>query len=1341
MNARLPLPCLRLAVFLLLVVAALSSRAQSTRPIAHWTFDEAPGATTAMDSAGTFNGTLSTTGADFITGGRAGNALTLNQSAGGIVTMGNVLNFRPGTNFTLVAWVRTTDTTANSYVVGKATASPGAGYSVSLSPSGIANGTGRVLFSENGNTNNAVASTTVVTDGNWHQIIAVYNISSGFKAIYVDGTPVEQSNLSQTVSTNTVDFLIGGVTVAGAPVAAFTGAIDDVQVYDRALSSGEINFLFNNPGFEITTTTVDGTVRNALNNQVVPNVSVRINSGATVTTDAQGRFTVTNVLIGDAIVTASATGFINYSNTFTLAATAANTISFAMSPTIASGSTMRLVLNWGSAPRDLDSHLETPVISGTTHHVYFGNRGSLFFAPFASLDVDVTSGFGPETITITNFSAGTYHYYVHNWSGTPALAGCGATAQLYGSAGLIAAVQVPDTGVGDYWYVARIDGATRLVTIINQITNNVPVVLGAPSFSAVPQNVATNAGGTVFFSVTATGNAPLSYQWRFNGLNIVGATSATLVLNNVQAANAGQYDCVVSNPIGSVTSPPATLTVNTLLPVIAVPPVSFRVQPGTNVTFSVVATGPGPFTYQWRLNGGNILGANSTSLTLSNVQPASSGNYSVVVVNAFGTTVSPPGNLEVLTPPVIVTHPLDLTVAAGEQAGFSVAVTGSAPFRYQWRLNGVPLPGATNSLLTLLNTQFPQEGAYSVSVSNDVSAVVSSNALLVVNSPPFLTAQPGPRTVSAGRAVTFSAGVFGSPVLAYQWRLNGTNLPAATAASLTLAAAQVGDRGFYSLVVTNAFGSVTSAPAFLAVHPVAVAVGWADRAGGPGTDVGNACAADTNGNFYVAGAFTGTAAFGTNALTSAGQTDLFLAKYNNAGALLWARRAGGPGFDTANGLAVDGAGNAFVTGSFEGVATFGTNTLTAADAGSFSDIFVAKFDANGGVVWARGFGADAVSDSGNALALDPVGNVLVAGSSALATFGAGPVPGAGRIFLAKLDPAGNPLWARAAGVAGFNGVLDAGTGVGADAAGNVYLAGNFEGPTATFGSGTTVTLVNRGVCDGFLAIHNSAGVLQRVAQIGGAGSDRVNALVVDAAGNAHVGGQFSGTLALGATGALVPAAVANLTSSGQSDGFVAKFDATGGLVWGESGGGAGADAVRGLALGPNGTVHATGFFAGAAAFGSNTLASSGGTLDIFTARYTSAGQLTFVQQSGGDDLNGDYGNGIAVDPAGNSFVAGQFSGTTTLGPNQAASGGGGDVFVARFNAPQEAPPQVAFRVSNGQLILTWPVAAYGWGLQNAPTNPVPNGWLTAPHTITVVGDEYVVTIPLSGQKGFFRLTR
>ncbi len=1338
MNVRLKLLRARLGGLFLFCAAAFSSHAQITAPIAHWRFDEALGATTAANTApgaiGTLDGTLSTAGATIVNGGRAGNALSLDRAAGGFVTVASFPDFGPGTNFTLVAWVRTTDATVDSFIVGKHSASPDAGYSLRINPT---SSVGRALFSDNGNQMQGVSSTTVVNDGNWHQVVATYDAASGTKRIYVDGAPVEGTAIVQPLVINTLDFLIGGVTSGGAAAAAFTGSIDDVQVYGRALSDSEIDFLFANPGSAIIPTALSGIVRHAVTGQVLPGATVSVN-GQSQVTSAQGSFSFPSVAVGQITLAATLTGFSTFTNRYTLAATPTNTISFAMSPNLTGGA-MRLVLNWGAQPSDLDSHLETPPINGQPHHIYYVNTGTTNAAPFAELDVDDTSSFGPETITITQFSPGTYHYYIHNYSTTPDFNVSEATCAIYTSAGLVAQVRVPTTPTtDDYWYVARIDGVTRNVTIVNTFSNNPPVVVGAPSVTVNPQSVTTNAGATVLFGVTATGNAPLSYQWRFNGTNIAGATSATLIRLNVQSANAGQYDCVVSNPLGTVTSGVASLTVNTLLPVITSQPLSYRPVPGTNVSFFVVATGPGTLTYQWRRNAQTIQGATSPTLTLTNVQTANNGDYTVVVANNFGSTVSAPGNLDVLTPPVISFQPASQTVAAGDTVSFSVVHTGSQPFRYQWLFNGTPILGATNLVFTLFNAQYVQSGAYILSVANDVATVPSSNAQLIVNSPPIMTAQPAAVTVSAGQPMAMAAVAIGSPALAYQWRFNGTNLPGATAASYSLPAAQLGDRGHFSVIITNAFGSVTSAPALLAVHSVAVAVGWAASAGGTGTDTGNACAADTNGNFYVAGAFTGTATFGTNTLISAGKTDLFVAKYNNLSSLLWVRRAGGLGFDSANGIAVDGAGNSYVTGSFEGIASFGTNSLANVNFSSYSDIFVTKLDTNGAVLWVRGFGADSISDAGQAIALDSAGNLFVSGSSAVTNLGAVAVQGTGRIFLGKLDNAGNPLWARAGGLAGFNGVQDVATGVGVDATGNVHLAGTFEGPTATFG---TVTLTNRGVTDGFLARFDANGTFQRVVQIGGTGTDRVNALQVSADGVAHVGGDFSGALTLGAIGPLVPAAVAGLTSNGDSDGFVAQFDAAGGLGWAQGSGGIGPDSVRGLALGSNGSVHATGYFSGAAFFGSNTLTSAGTTLDIFTARYTSAGQLAFAQPSGGGDLTGDFGNGIAVDPAGNSFVTGQFSGTTTLGSTQSASSGGGDVFVARFNAPQEAPPQVTFRVSNGQLILTWPVAAYGWGLQNAPANPVPAGWLGAPHTITVVGNEYVVTIPLAGQKGFFRLVR
>ncbi|NBV21323.1 MAG: hypothetical protein EBS05_05300 [Proteobacteria bacterium] len=1338
MNRFLPTLKLLLAGYTVMVHLATAT-AQPATPVAHWRFDDQPGSTTVADSAGTFTGTLSPAGASIISGGRAGNCLLLDRNLGGYVDMGNVLPLT-NTSFSLIAWVRLGPSeTADTRVIDKDQALTN-GYYLGINSAAIGVGAANRASFFTGSTNPPPAvSTTIVNDGNWHQIVSVFRLG-GTTTIYVDGAPFEGTAVSGPIITNTARFLIGGSSPGGTPTASFNGSIDDVQVYNRALSDGEISYLFSNPGIEITSTTVNGTIRNAINGQGIAGATVQLNGSVTTVSSVTGQFTFTNVPVSTVSLTATATGFVTYSNNFALVPTPNNTIGFAMSPSIANVNSMRLVLNWNSTPSDLDSHLTTPTIAGVVQDVSWTNRGSLFVNPFASLDFDVTSGFGPETITITNFFAGTYHYYIANYSGqfgdTP-LTQSGATAQLYGGSGLIATVRVPTTGVGLYWYVARIDGASKFITIVNQITNRVPVVAGAPSFTSAPQSVVTNAGATVVFSVSATGNPTLTYQWRLNGINIPGATSATLSLFAVQAANAGQYDCVVANSLGSVISLPATLTVNTLTPVIITPPQSIRVPPGKTVIFSVLATGPGPLTYQWRFNGMNLLGATGPTLTLNNVQLGNAGNYTVIVGNPFGSTISLPGNLDVLTAPSLPFQPADVVANVGDLVNFSVSPTGSVPFDYQWLHDGIPIPGATNSAFTLVDVQFIASGNYSVTVSNAAGGVLSSNASLTISSPPIIITQPQPRTVSAGQPVSLSATVIGSPPLIYQWQQSGTNVPGATNASLARSAAQVTDRGLYTLTISNDYGSITSAPAFIAVHPLDIAAGWTHQAGGPGADVANACASDANGNFFMVGYFSGTASFGTNTLISLGFNDIFVAKFANNGKLLWVNRAGGPGYDTANAVAVDGAGNCYVTGAFEGIADFGGITLTNLDSTSFTDIFVAKYDPNGNVVWATSMGAVGVSDTGQAIAVDASQNVIVAGGGALDSFAGNPVPGNGRILLAAMDNLANPLWAQSSGLAGNAGVQDAATGVGLDTNGNIYVVGNFQGPQASFG---TVTLTNRGFSDAFLAKYNSGGTLQSVLQIGGPGSDRLNALAVDAAGNAYVAGHFTDDLSLGTVGPRTPAGVSTaLVTTGQADSLVAKFDPAGNLVWTQTGGGTGPTSARGIVLDAKGNVQVTGYFAGSVAFGTNALSSSGGTLDIFTASYSPAGQPVFAQSSGGPDLNGDFGNGIAVDPAGNLFVVGQFNGTTSLGANQLTSSGGGDVFAARFNAPQSNPPQMNYGLSNGQLILSWPVSALGWRLQLAPSSPLAAGWNPAPLNITVVGSNYVVVVPLSGGNGFFRL--
>jgi hypothetical protein len=159
-------------------------------------------------------------------------------------------------------------------------------------------------------------------------------------------------------------------------------------------------------------------------------------------------------------------------------------------------------------------------------------------------------------------------------------------------------------------------------------------------------------GGSVSFTVTASGTAPLSYQWQKDGANLAGQTSATLTLTGVTLSQAGDYAAVVSNVAGSVASAAASLVV-VVPPRITVQPRSQSVLVGTNVTFSVEASGTAPLSYQWRFNLDDIPGATNSSLTLTTVETTRAGDYAVVVSNQASAVTSLAARLTVQVPLVV----------------------------------------------------------------------------------------------------------------------------------------------------------------------------------------------------------------------------------------------------------------------------------------------------------------------------------------------------------------------------------------------------------------------------------------------------------------------------------------------------------------------------------------------------------------------------------------------------------------------------------------------------------------------------------------------------------------
>ncbi|MEW6302216.1 MAG: immunoglobulin domain-containing protein [Verrucomicrobiota bacterium] len=272
----------------------------------------------------------------------------------------------------------------------------------------------------------------------------------------------------------------------------------------------------------------------------------------------------------------------------------------------------------------------------------------------------------------------------------------------------------------------------------NPVTGSVTITVGEtalpPSITTPPQSQTVNAGANVTFSVSASGTAPLSYQWRKAGTNISGATGSSFTLNNVSSADAADYTVFVSNSAGSITSAPATLTV-TLPPAISLPPQSQTVSAGASVTFSVTAPGTAPLSYQWRKDGTNISGATGASLTLISVLAADAGDYSVVVSNSAGSATSVAATLTVNTPampPAISTHPQSQTVAAGATVTFNVIASGAAPLSYQWRRNGAPISGANATSYTIASVQSADAGTYDVVVSNGGGSVTSNPAALTV---------------------------------------------------------------------------------------------------------------------------------------------------------------------------------------------------------------------------------------------------------------------------------------------------------------------------------------------------------------------------------------------------------------------------------------------------------------------------------------------------------------------------------------------------------------------------------------------------------------------------------
>jgi parallel beta-helix repeat protein len=265
------------------------------------------------------------------------------------------------------------------------------------------------------------------------------------------------------------------------------------------------------------------------------------------------------------------------------------------------------------------------------------------------------------------------------------------------------------------------------------ITSRVAMVRvspAAPQIVAWPALVSVPAGSNATFTVTSYGSAPMTARWLKDGSFLSQGTSTQLVLTNVQLPDAGAYQLILSNSLGTATSTVATLEVLPSPPTFVVQPTDATVLSGDDLGLRALARGSEPIAYQWRQNGVSIAGANQSLLTISSVTTAAVGAYDVLATNSFGAATSVVAQVSVNQWPLFQQELTNLIVDAGSTVALTVAVTGSGTPAYAWQWNGAPIPGAGPSLL-LTNLQPSRSGYYRVTVTNPFGRIASTARLSV----------------------------------------------------------------------------------------------------------------------------------------------------------------------------------------------------------------------------------------------------------------------------------------------------------------------------------------------------------------------------------------------------------------------------------------------------------------------------------------------------------------------------------------------------------------------------------------------------------------------------------
>jgi alpha-tubulin suppressor-like RCC1 family protein len=368
-------------------------------------------------------------------------------------------------------------------------------------------------------------------------------------------------------------------------------------------------------------------------------------------------------------------------------------------------------------------------------------------------------------------------------------------------------------------------------------------VLVLPFVSSQSSSTDVAAGQSLSLFVNCAGSPPFSYQWLFQNSIIAGASAPNLIVSNMQSINEGIYRVEVANSVGTVTGAVISVRVMPSAPAIISNPLPLTLPASSNALFSISAVGSPTLSYQWYFNNAPLPGATASQYSLSNIQSNNAGNYQVVVANSLGTATSSVATLNVMPlAPYFTRQPVDVAVSAGVSSSFSGLAGGSQPISYQWQHAGTNLPGATMTSLALSNVGLSNSGAYTLLAANVVNVSTSAVAHLTVYQTPAILQPLTNLVVDVNNTVTLSVAALGSPTLAYSWQFNGMPVTGSNS-NLTISNLLLSNSGYYSVTVTNQYGSAASTARVSVFGPQSSVVAWGDNSGGQTNVPGNVASA------------------------------------------------------------------------------------------------------------------------------------------------------------------------------------------------------------------------------------------------------------------------------------------------------------------------------------------------------------------------------------------------------------------------------------------------------------------------------------------------------------------